>query len=301
MDNYKITVITPSYNQERFIRRTINSVLKQGVENLEYLVFDGGSSDGTINILKSFDGAISYESQKDGGQANAVNKGLKRSRGEIIGWLNSDDVYYPNAIRSVLEVFDKYPEIEVIYGEADHIDEHDRFLEAYYTEDWNYERLKEVCFICQPAVFFRKSVIEKYGLLDETLNYCMDYEFWLRIGKYNPFFFLKQKLAGSRLHSETKTLKDRRLAHEEIVQMQKRKLGKVYPTWIYALAHVITEESGFTRETPKKNRAFVIHLVKQSVKLFFKHEKSIPLKELLKMIRWVVESWKSLRRSKRCE
>lgn len=237
----KVSVITPSYNQAAFIERTLASVAAQSGVELEHVVFDGGSTDGTVAILERFRPAPRWVSRKDNGQADAVNQGIRATDGDVIGWLNSDDVYYPGAIARVAAFLEQNPDVDVVYGMADHIDRDDRVLERYPTAPWDFERLKKECFICQPAAFFRRRVIEKHGLLDESLHFCMDYEYWLRLGKSGArFAYLEDKLAGSRLHSDTKTLGARVKVHEEINDMLKRTLGRVPAGWIvnYAFAQV---------------------------------------------------------------
>lgn len=281
----KITVVTPSYNQGQYIKRTIESVLSQDVEDLEYIVMDGGSTDETVDILKSYGDRIIWISEKDKGQTDAVNKGIRAASGEIIGWLNSDDIYYPGAINKVLEVFEKNPDVNVVYGNAYHIKEDDSFIEEYYTEDFDYERLKDICFICQPSLFFRKSVVDKYGYLDDKLQYCMDYDYWLRLGKGEKFYRLNELIAGSRLYDDNKTLGARRKVHEEMLVMQKKNLGKASKKWIYNLAHVIVDEMNIPREKDgRTNPEFANMLAKVSAKLFLKHYKYIP-KDVLKNIK----------------
>jgi len=211
---------------------------------IEHIVFDGGSTDETIDVLKSFSSQLKWKSQKDKGQTDAVNKGILATDGEIIGWLNSDDIYYPRAIEKVSNFFKNHPEVDVIYGRADHIDLEDHAFEEYPTEPFDYERLQFTCFICQPALFLRRNIVEKYGLLDESLNYCMDYEYWLRLAKAGvSFAYLKEKLAGSRLYADNKTLGSRVKVHKEINDMFKQHFGRVPERWIYNYAHAKTDVS----------------------------------------------------------
>ena len=241
----KISIVTPSYNQGQFIERTLQSVVDQSAVGLEieHVVFDGGSTDNTVAILRSFKPEVRWVSKKDKGQTDAVNQGICATDGEIIGWLNSDDVYYPGAFARVAAHFQAHPEVDMVYGMADHIDLNDYAFENYPTEPWNFERLKETCFICQPALFLRRRVVEQHGLLDESLNYCMDYEYWLRLGaKGVRFAYLEEKLAGSRLYADNKTLGARVKVHKEINDMFATRFGRVPDRWLSNYAHVVVQQ-----------------------------------------------------------
>jgi glycosyltransferase involved in cell wall biosynthesis len=294
-----VTIITPSFNQGQFIKRTIESVLLQDIHDIEYLIFDGGSTDQTISILKSFGDSIQWASEPDRGQAHAVNKGFKMARGEIIGWLNSDDIYFPGILQKVINIVNTHKEIDILYGMADHIDENDQTIEEYYTEEWNYERLKEVCYICQPAVFFRRSIIERFGLLNEKLQYCMDYEYWLRIGRSVPFYYLKEKLAGSRLYTETKTLGSAVPVHQEILNMFKKNFRKIPSQWLFNYAHAAARESKLNREIPQENLKFVKKLIKISLWTSLRMRYYVPRTELKTLLKWHSNAKKQLSKNKR--
>lgn len=243
-----ISVVTPSLNQGDFIERTVWSVLNQDIPGLEYVIIDGGSSDETLKILGRFEGRLRWVSEEDKGQADAVNKGIKATKGEIIGWLNSDDIYYPGALSLVLSFFDKHAEVDVIYGDGNHIDVEDRVIERYHTLPWDPELLKNFCFLCQPAVFFRRSVVNRFGLLDERLQYCLDYECWLRLAARGArFAYIRQTLAATRLHPVSKTLGLRMKVIHETMDMLHQRLGYVPDEWLLSYARVSLNRKGERR------------------------------------------------------
>jgi glycosyltransferase involved in cell wall biosynthesis len=263
----KVSVVTPSFNQGRFIGRTLESVAIQTGAEIEHVVFDGGSTDDTIEVLRRFGKAVRWVSERDKGQADAVNKGIRATDGEIIGWLNSDDIYYPGAIARVVAFLDAQPNVDVVYGMADHIDLSDQAFEAYPSEAWNFARLRETCFICQPAAFFRRRVVEHHGLLDEKLHFCMDYEYWLRLAKAGVnFAYLEHKLAGSRLYAENKTMGSRLKVHAEINDMQKSLFGRVPDRWLWNYAHAAIDDRVDRNASP---RWFALRMLIATIKAAF--------------------------------
>jgi glycosyltransferase involved in cell wall biosynthesis len=282
-----ISVVTPSYNQAKFIEKTIQSVLSQDVLNLEFVIYDNLSNDGTIEILKRYEPQLCWISEKDKGQGHAVNKGIQNTSGDIIGWLNSDDIYYPGALKSVLEFFQTHPEIDLVYGDADHIDTEDEWIEDYYTEPWDYERLKDVCFLCQPAVFFHRRVAEKFGLLDERLYWCMDYEYWLRVGLGGAkVAYLPQKLAGSRMYPENKTLRSIGKVHREYLVMLSRALGSVPDKWLYNYAHAVLDERGI----PRTSKKFAVLVSVSSLWTAIRWNRKISKDMAQTTIQWILDS-----------
>jgi len=283
----KFSVITPSFRQGRFIERTIQSVLSQNITKMEYIICDGGSDDETLEILGRYDQKIRWVSESDNGQSDAVNKGISMTKGDIIAWINSDDIYYPGAFAIAKKIFEAHPEIQVIYGDADWIDEYDQILQPFPTERWNYKRLIETCYLCQPAVFFRRTLIENFGNLNPQLEYCMDYELWLRCGKYINFEYVPQKLAGSRMYSTNKTLSKRLPAHYEINEMLKNKFGTVSDNWIMAYALIKVEETtNIDKFDDTQVKNFTKILILNSFEGFSRWQKFISPKIFIKMLFW---------------
>jgi len=228
-----VSIVTPVRNGERFIAETIESVLSQEYPRLEYFVVDGGSTDRTLEILDRFRDRIVLVRGPDGGQAEALNRGLALARGEIVGWLNADDLYVPGALASVTEAFRGWPDAGVVYGEADHIDEEGRPIDAYPVESFDAPALARRCFICQPAAFVRRSALTAAGGLDPQLHYALDYDLWIRLSRVTRFVKIDRRLAHSRMHPGNKTLGFRREAYEETMRVLRRRYGYVPYEWVY--------------------------------------------------------------------
>jgi glycosyltransferase involved in cell wall biosynthesis len=204
----KICVVTPSFNHGRYIEAAVRSVLDQDYPNLEYWVIDGGSKDGTVDILKSFtDPRLHWISEPDGGQSDALNKGYSRGSGEILGWLNSDDTHAPGALSAAAEFFKTHPQIGVVYGNADFIDSCGNFIcHCAHIEPFNRHRLVHYTdFIVQPAAFFRREVLQSVGGMDASLNFAMDYDLFLKAAEKTEFAYLPRVLANFRWLDDCKT------------------------------------------------------------------------------------------------
>ena len=255
-----ISLVTPSLNQGRFIRETIESVLSQEYPALDYFVQDGGSTDETLDVLKSYAGRVPYVSEKDRGQADAINRGLRLSRGEVLGYLNSDDVLRPGALHAVGEAFAANPDLLFVWGRAAYIDADGKSVSPYLVRPEALERLADSCFIAQPAAFFRRKVWNEVGEFDETLHHTMDYDYWLRIaGRYGPScgLFLDWELAGARLHENAKTVAGWDRALGEIFDLVKRRTGYVSLWWCVAKwDHKLDGRSQATDPHPVPWRAY---------------------------------------------
>lgn len=169
-------------------------------------MIDGGSTDETLDLLRSFDAKLSWVSEPDRGTADAINKGFKFVGGDILGWLNSDEIYYEGALETVQEFFERNPDVDVVYGDANHIDENENFIEKYPTESWSWERFHEICFISQPAAVFRRRLVQEFGGLDNRYPHCVDYELWIRWPKQVASFSICRR----RWRLPDYTLKQRR-------------------------------------------------------------------------------------------
>ena len=197
--------MTPSYNQAAYLEQTLTSVLEQDYPRLEYLVVDGASTDSSVEIIKKYADKLAWWiSEKDSGQADAINKGLARAKGEIVAWLNSDDYYLPGAIASAVKIFQENPEIVMVYGNMLAVDENGRTINMLKYHQLTLEEL--LCFqiIGQPAVFFRREAFEEAGILDVTYHCLLDHHLWLRIALQGRILHVDETWAAARYHSEAK-------------------------------------------------------------------------------------------------
>lgn len=208
MTSPKVSIITPSYNQGRFIEDTILSILNQNYPNLEHIVIDGGSSDNTIEILQRYT-HIKWISERDRGQSDAFNKGLKLAGGEIIGWLNSDDLYADSAIQKVVQAFHDDPSVDVVYGNCYYVDENNEVIRKYISGSFDLKRLLTCgyCYIPPMSTFIKKEVFKKLDYpLDENLHFCMDHDLFIRIANAGfRFKYIPEYLSSFRRSSLNKT------------------------------------------------------------------------------------------------
>lgn len=226
-----VTIVTPSYNQKPFLVHTLQSIAQQDYPYIEHIVIDGGSTDGTIELLQRAPYPLHWLSEPDNGQAAAINKGFARARGEIMGWLNSDDLYTPGAIHTVVNLFLARPDVMLVYGDALAIDAQGRSygLRAN-VKACNLQRLvRSGDHIVQPAVFWRAALWRELGPLDESLRFTLDYEYWMRVAQRYPLFYLPVCLARERLHQQTKTATGHLVRMQEIALVAHRYGGTDLP------------------------------------------------------------------------
>lgn len=204
----KVSIITPSYNQAQFLETTIRSVLSQGCKDLEYFIIDGGSSDGSLEIIRKYEDRLSFWiSEPDKGQADAINKGFKKATGDVIAWINSDDAYAPGAIQSAIKEFLKRPDVGLIYGNSVSMDQHGV---PFHLQSFNEYSLKDLVafnIICQPAVFFRKEILAEAGFLDHQFHFLLDHHLWLRIAQRTNIHHVSEIWAFARYHPGAKNIR----------------------------------------------------------------------------------------------
>lgn len=203
-----VSIVTPSYNQARYLEETMRSVLEQDYPHIEYIVVDGGSTDGSRGTIEKYAERLAWwVSEKDRGQTDAINKGFARASGEVLAWLNSDDTYQPGAIREAVEFLRQNPQVGLVYGDANYIDEHGRVIGRFPAAQTDYRRLRQgYVHIPQQSAFFRADLWRKVGPLDDSFYFAMDYDLWVRLAREAPIVYLPRVWANFRLHSDAKTI-----------------------------------------------------------------------------------------------
>jgi hypothetical protein len=226
-----VTIVTPSFNQGRFIRQTIESVLNQDYPNLEYIIVDGGSTDGTAAVVREYKGRLTWISEPDHGQAHAINKGFRRAKGEILAWLNSDDLILPGSVTCAVQALTSRPECGAVYGEGYRIDEAGRVTGRFpATEPFNLWKLVHLSdYILQQSLYFRRSVLQEIGYLDESLHYGMDWDVLIRIGKRWPLAYIPEYLGCLREYPEAKTFSGGKERARELLRILRKHTGLRYP------------------------------------------------------------------------
>lgn len=228
-----VSIVTPSYNQGRFLGETIQSVLTQDYPNLEYIIIDGGSTDNSLDIIqKHADRLAWWVSERDQGHADALNKGFAHARGEILAWLNSDDTYQPGAIREAVDYLLDHPDISMVYSDANLIDEGGKFIARFPARQTDYARmLNGSVNIPQASTFFRANLWRQVGPLDLSLKYAFDYDLWVRLAKIAPIAYVSRVWANFRLHEAGKTvyLDDR--CYPDMLQVNRREGGRII-SWL---------------------------------------------------------------------
>ncbi len=238
-----VSIVTPSYNQAKFIGRTIESILNQDYPNIQYIVMDGKSTDNTVQILKQYGKKITWKSEKDSGQSEAINKGIRMAKGEIVAFLNSDDTYEPGAISKVVKFFNDNPSTKWVYGKCKIVNENDVEIRKPITlyknlllRNFSYNKILAENFISQPATFWRRELHDEFGYFDENDHWCMDYEFWLRIGSKYPAGVINNYLSNFRYHSDSKSgLEDKTKFQDELKLAKKYSNGVKIPIYLHKL------------------------------------------------------------------
>jgi len=252
----------PSFNQAEFIEASIASVLDQGYSRLELIVADGGSTDGTVEILKRIqarDNRLRWVSEPDKGPANAINKALGRVRGTLIGWLNSDDLYTPGAVARAVAALTGPEKYALVYGHGMHVDAQGNELSRYPTlpPQTPYSRFANGCFICQPTLFFTRTAHHLLGPLDENIKTAFDFEYWLRAFKAfaGRIGFINDVQACSRLHDNCITLNMRYWVAIEGLQVLHRHMGTAPGHWLLTYFSELIEGGGI----PPKGKTLPEH------------------------------------------
>lgn len=223
-----VSIVTPSFNQADFLEATIQSVLGQGYPNIQYIVIDGGSTDGSADIIKRYARQLDYwQSQPDAGQTDAINQGFAQSRGKYMAWLNADDVYLPHAVEEAVTFLEEHPELGMVYGDTDFINAEGRVIGRFPARQTDFAKLmRGYVHVPQQAAFWRADLWQQVGPLDPSFYFAMDYDLWLRLAKRSTLRYHPRVWAQFRLHAASKTLQDDMRAWPEMLAAHRREGGR---------------------------------------------------------------------------
>jgi glycosyltransferase involved in cell wall biosynthesis len=226
--NPLVSIVTPSFNQAHFLEATIRSVLAQDYPNLEYIVVDGGSHDGSLEIIQRYTNRLAWWiSEPDQGQADAINKGFTHAQGEIFAWLNSDDTYLPGAVSEAVRFLQGHPDSPMIYGDANLINENGDILGRFPARQTDYRQmLRGSVHIPQQSTFYRAMLWQEVGGLDTSFYFAMDYDLWVRLAKVGPLLYTKRLWANFRLHHHGKSIADDDRCYPEMLRVYHREKGR---------------------------------------------------------------------------
>ncbi len=234
-----VSIVTPSFNQARFLEDTIQSVLEQDYPRIEYIIVDGGSTDGSLEIIQRYAGQLAWwVSEPDKGQTDAINKGFARANGDILAWLNSDDTYQPGAVREAVEYLGSNPQAGMVYGDANLIDESGQVIGQFPAAQTDYHRLRRgYVHIPQQAAFFRADLWRQVGPLDPSFYFAMDYDLWVRLARLARLDYHPRLWANFRLHSGGKSLVADDRCWPEMLRVHRREGGSWF-SWLVFKAKI---------------------------------------------------------------
>ena len=225
-----VSIVTPSFNQDRYIEETIQSVLSQDYPQIEYMIVDGGSTDATVSIIKKYEHRLAWwTSEKDQGQTDAINKGFARANGEILAWINSDDTYEPGALTAAVTYLQQHPEVGMVYGDCNYINGSGDVIGRFRSAQTSYRLLRQgYTHIPQQTMFFRADLWKQAGPLDPSFYFAMDYDLWTRLAGLAPIRYIPQTWANFRLHTSGKTIAADDRCWPEMIRVHYRDGGSFF-------------------------------------------------------------------------
>jgi len=223
----KVSIITPSFNQGRFLEASILSVLGQDYPNIEYIIVDGGSKDESVEIIRKYENRLAWwVSEKDKGHADALNKGFSHATGEILAWLNSDDIYYPSVVSDAVAYLNEHPEVGMVYGDALLIDDSGKTIGNFASKQTSYrDMLRGSVHIPQATTFYRTNLWNQVGPLDLSLFFAFDYDLWVKLAKVSEVRYLPRLWAQFRIHDQGKSVVNDDRCYPDMLRVYEREVG----------------------------------------------------------------------------